>query len=213
MKKRNVWLRRFAFNALKAQFIEIIDFLNKKNIPYYLEGGALLGIVRDGDLLPWDNDTDLSINFDDRENLFFVANEVQRLGWRCKFKHFVENTAFATKSDIRVLKISDYWLGIFKGPTKMDIFLKYPMDEYMCWSAANRYMQVDRKYYDGFDLIKWNGRKLRVPRFYEDYLTEKYGDWSIKIKDWSVKSEGTIFGAEKNVRGPLIIDQDHKIKN
>ena len=48
MKKRNVWLRRFAFNALKAQFIEIIDLLNKKNIPYYLEGGALLGIVRDG---------------------------------------------------------------------------------------------------------------------------------------------------------------------
>ena len=81
MKKRNVWLRRFAFNALKAQFIEIIDLLNKKNIPYYLEGGALLGSVRDADLLPWDNDTDLSINFDDRENLFFVANEVQRLGW------------------------------------------------------------------------------------------------------------------------------------
>ncbi len=210
MKKRNVWFRRFSFIKLRAQFIEIIDLLNEKNIPYYLEGGALLGIVRNGDLLPWDNDTDLSINFEDRENLFFVAKEIKRLGWRCKFKNFVENTSFATRDDIRVLKISDYWLGIFKGPTKMDIFLKYPMGQSMCWSAANRYMQVDRKYYNGFDLIKWNGRELRVPRNYENYLTEKYGDWSITIKDWSAKVEGTIFGAEKNVRGPMTIDRKHR---
>ena len=53
-----MWLKRFSFEALKAQFIEIIDLLNKREVPYFVDFGALLGIVRDGDLLPWDNDTD-----------------------------------------------------------------------------------------------------------------------------------------------------------
>ena len=73
MSKRNVWIKRHSRETLRQQFIEIIDLLNGKDIPYHLEGGVLLGIVRDGDLLPWDNDTDLSINFEDYELLEIAA--------------------------------------------------------------------------------------------------------------------------------------------
>jgi phosphorylcholine metabolism protein LicD len=50
--------------ALKILF-DITEFLEKNNIPYHLEGGTLLGIVRDNDLLPWDHDVDLSISVED----------------------------------------------------------------------------------------------------------------------------------------------------
>ena len=172
MGKRNVWIKRHSRETLRQQFIEIIDLLNEKDIPYHLEGGVLLGIVRDGDLLPWDNDTDLSI----------------------KFKKFYTSSSFATADDIRVFKISDYWLGCMKGGNRMDIFLKYQVDGYRCWSAAGAFMRVDNKYYDGYELIEWNNRKLRVPKHYREYLTEKYGDWSVPQKVWSAKSEGTVFG-------------------
>ena len=31
------------------------------SIPYWLEGGTLLGIIRENRLLPWDNDMDISM--------------------------------------------------------------------------------------------------------------------------------------------------------
>ena len=111
MKKKNVWVKQTSFELLRQQFIEIIDLLNEKQVPYYLEGGALLGIVRDGDLLPWDKDTDLSINNEDHKSFHIAASEIRRLGWRCKIKKFRKNNVFATKADIRVLKVSDYWLA------------------------------------------------------------------------------------------------------
>ena len=194
MGKRNVWIKRHSRETLRQQFIEIIDLLNEKDIPYHLEGGVLLGIVRDRDLLPWDNDTDLSINFEDYKFLEIAAKEIKRLGWRCKFKKFDTSSSFATADDIRVFKISDYWLGCMKGGNRMDIFLKYQVDGYRCWSAAGAFMRVDNKYYDGYELIEWNNRKLRVPKHYREYLTEKYGDWSVPHKVWSAKSEGTVFG-------------------
>jgi phosphorylcholine metabolism protein LicD len=33
-----------------------------------------------------------------------------------------------------------------------------------------------------YDKIEWEGRELRVPKNYTDYLTEKYGDWSVTVK-------------------------------
>jgi hypothetical protein len=92
----------------------------------------------------------------------------------------------------------------------MDIFLLYPMGKYRCWSAANRYMRVDRKYFEGAEFIDWNGRTLRVPRYFKAYLTEKYGDWSVTVKNWSCKGELTIFGAETKVKGPIMVDQSNK---
>jgi lipopolysaccharide cholinephosphotransferase len=208
--KKNMWLKRFSFEALKSQFIEIIDLLNKKEVPYFVDCGALLGIVRDGDLLPWDNDTDLAINAEDEAKLTAVVDEIRSLGWHCTFSNFSENNDFATREDRRVLKISDTWLGLFRGPTRMDIFLLYPMGEFRCWSAAQRYMRVDRNYFDGCDKIEWKGRELRVPKNYTAYLTEKYGDWSVTVKNWSCKGELTIFGAETKVKGPIIVDQSNK---
>ena len=210
MVKKNVWIKRLSLKSLKSQFNEIIDLLNKNNIPYYVDCGALLGIVRDGDLLPWDNDTDLAINSEDIQKLESAVQDIQNLGWRCKFENFSEDCDFANTTNIRVLKISDTWLGCFKGPTRMDIFLLYPLDTYRCWSAAKRYMRVDRKYFEGYEIIKWNGRELRAPKHYKDYLTEKYGDWSVTVKNWSCKGELTIFGAEKTVVGPALVDQSHK---
>ena len=166
--------------------------------------------MRDGDLLPWDNDTDLAINVEDEAKLTAVVDEIRSLGWHCTFSNFSENNDFATREDHRVLKISDTWLGLFRGPTRMDIFLLYPMGEFRCWSAAQRYMRVDRHYFDGCDKIEWQGRELRVPKNYTDYLTKKYGDWSVTVKNWSCKGELTIFGAETNVKGPIIVDQSDK---
>ena len=39
----------------------VIDFLDKYNILYWIDGGTLLGSLRDGKFIPWDDDMDLVI--------------------------------------------------------------------------------------------------------------------------------------------------------
>lgn len=50
-------------NLKKARKLlnDIVDYLEKQKIDYHLEGGTLLGFVRDGEFLEWDHDIDLSI--------------------------------------------------------------------------------------------------------------------------------------------------------
>ena len=38
-----------------------IDILNDIGLKYWLDAGTLLGIIRDGDLIPWDYDADIGI--------------------------------------------------------------------------------------------------------------------------------------------------------
>mgnify|MGYP001188561417 CR=1 FL=1 len=213
MLKKNVWLKRFSIDLLRDQFTSIIDLLNDRNINYYIVGGALLGIVRSGDLLPWDKDTDLFIKSGDFHEFSSLMQELKNLGWQVKVESFSEDGPFAAKSEPRVIKISDWWLWNFRGPTRMDIDIIYSMDNYLCWNAAKRYSRIDEKFFNGNEVIEWNGRKLKVPNFYREFLTEVYGDWSVTIKNWSCKGDLTIFSAEKSVRGPVLVDQFNKNKH
>tara|TARA_B100000787_G_scaffold147844_1_gene119017 strand:- start:409 stop:1113 length:705 start_codon:yes stop_codon:yes gene_type:complete len=47
--------------ALDPNFIETIELLNKHEIPYWVCHGTLLGLIRDGSLIPWDHDIDIAI--------------------------------------------------------------------------------------------------------------------------------------------------------
>ncbi len=40
---------------------DITEIMEANEIPYVLEAGTLLGIVRENRLLPWDNDMDITI--------------------------------------------------------------------------------------------------------------------------------------------------------
>ena len=41
--------------------LDAVNIFNDLNIKYFLANGSLLGLIRDGDLLPWDNEIDLVI--------------------------------------------------------------------------------------------------------------------------------------------------------
>lgn len=100
-------LKKFSLQSLKSQFLEIIDLLNARGVTYYLVGGALQGIVRSGDLLPWDGDTDLFVKYEDLNEFLNVVDELKNSCWRWNVETFSENCAFANSSDPRVIKISD----------------------------------------------------------------------------------------------------------
>ena len=58
-------------------FKEIKQFLDADQITYYMLGGTLLGAVRHGGFIPWDDDLDIGLPREDYE--YFLANVEQRL--------------------------------------------------------------------------------------------------------------------------------------
>jgi len=61
---------------MKNMLLTTIDILNEKKIKFWLEAGTLLGILRDGDLIPWDYDADLGIPADSADDIMKL-----RLDW------------------------------------------------------------------------------------------------------------------------------------
>lgn len=48
---------------------DVIRILNELNIPYYMQGGTMLGAIRHDGFIPWDDDVDLGIPREDYERL------------------------------------------------------------------------------------------------------------------------------------------------
>lgn len=51
---------------------EVIRVMDELNIPYYMQGGTMLGSIRHGGFIPWDDDVDLGIPRADYERMLKI---------------------------------------------------------------------------------------------------------------------------------------------
>lgn len=62
--------------AVQVKILEIVDAICKKhNIPYYAESGTLLGVVRHGGFIPWDDDLDIVMKRPDYLRFLSIAKD------------------------------------------------------------------------------------------------------------------------------------------
>ncbi len=165
--------------------LRAVRVLDEAGIPYHLEGGTLLGLVRDGDLLPWDHDVDISVMAEDLPRLLACRSRLSGWKWIVRTrKGFVSNHPAVAKAPVRLVKVKDRVALFFSGRMCLDIFVKVEHEGSVYWEAKDRLMRVDARYYRSFEEVEYRGHRLKVPNAYRDYLTEKYGDWSVPVKEW-----------------------------
>lgn len=54
-------------NELKTMLRDLVDFFESHNLRYFVDGGTLLGTVRNGAFIPWDDDIDIMMPREDYE--------------------------------------------------------------------------------------------------------------------------------------------------
>jgi phosphorylcholine metabolism protein LicD len=179
-------------NLVQAENLlsEVTSIFESCNITYWLEGGTLLGLRREGRLLPWDNDLDISIHESEFNKLSLLQNTLKKNGYRVRTRVFEKDSEVFKKGDLRMIKIrTKRFFGILKGNVCLDVFIKYTKNEKTYWEIANKVKNVPFKYYETFKTLDFKGKPYAIPNLTDEYLTYRYGDWQTPVKDWDTAKD------------------------
>jgi|TARA_B100001079_G_scaffold14357_1_gene11662 phosphorylcholine metabolism protein LicD len=166
---------------MKSMLLKTIDILNEKKYKYWLEAGTLLGILRDGDLIPWDYDADLGIPADS-------ADDIMKLRLDFLPKYLIKRRRINSPwipGDMRVIKVKTPWEKIRQINFHIDLFCVYPVQDKYRWVDSNALKHVDRKFYDSLSTIEWEGRTINIPNHAEEYLSLRYGNWQVPERNYN----------------------------
>ena len=148
-----------SFENLKV----ILDVLRSHNISVSPACGSLLGIIRDGNFIDWDEDIDLNILMEDVEKLKDSLWDLKDHGFelfrfdRCG--HLYSITKNGEYVDFYMMEKISPEVRTNMGPD-------FVLDKHLT------------------NLIDWNfrGLTIQVPKEYEAYLELMYGDWRTPVQ-------------------------------
>ncbi len=170
-------------SSAKDVLAEIVGLLNKNNIEYWLADGTLLGIVRDRELIP--HDTDLDFYLIDTINIEFIHASLSGMGFKVGRRMKYRGRVFQ--------------LTYFNADELLIDFLFWERNNHgnFQWLAPeiNGRRSQESKFYDSYNVIKWQGLEIRTFQDHLDWLEKVYGKgWKIretKKLDWT-KSIGDL---------------------
>ncbi|MEA2095171.1 MAG: LicD family protein [Candidatus Cloacimonadota bacterium] len=193
--KKPIKLEGKYYNRMKRLILFAIKILEKNNIPYWMDEGTLLGIVRDGDLLPWDHDADMGVPGEYAEKLwkiryqffpvFFVVRKMASSSW--------------VPGKLRNMKLKPPFERIAGINLHIDLFFKYKVGDRQHWIIMNALKHSESKFFDKLDTTTWEGRKVNIPSNVKEYLRLNYGKWEVPDPNFDPSIDnGTI--AEKGFK-------------
>ncbi len=170
---------------------DVCRILDENRIPYIVDLGTLLGIIREGRLLPWDNDVDLTVSEAHLERLLKIRYKFWLAGYRTRIRTTKEAIPHFPKGYIRILRIQTRFL-FFKKFSLLDIFIKKKVDDKYYWTAGETnpvLYYAHQDFYENLTRVEFDGYQYSIPAKYEDYLKHLYGDWKTPVKEFNFRKD------------------------
>jgi lipopolysaccharide cholinephosphotransferase len=181
------------FNFARELMLTLCRLFNEHKIPYYIDHGTLLGVYRDGDLLPWDNDIDFAI---DAEHL----SAVQQILWQslpqfkikhCRLNHWTMTAAYdlikmpgSNQYRKRIIKFYEYSDDPVSKALKVDLIVKYKDGDQRYWLVGATVLNAPDDLTKTTVPFEFFGTKVQIPKYTENYLTLLYKNWKTPVKRW-----------------------------
>lgn len=192
------------------------ELFDESGIPYFIDHGTLLGIIRDQDLIHWDDDIDISVQVEDGELVMSCLKEnlnnfpmgdifkwslsltyIEKASYEVDFGKRSEsgNLKDLHISGVKPLGLSlDFVERDISGinPFRISIVFNHFSDG-MVYQSVNYAPEV---YFLQADTLEFMGRKIKVPHDPKGYLKFHYGE------DWKIPRKMTSYLELKNFREP-----------
>lgn len=190
----------------------VVDILNEHGIHFWMYGGALLGYVRDGDLISWDTDIDLFVWMKDYPKILASKKEFEKKGFRFLQKETSvglywrkkEITIARYKLEGEIATIRDrlitknklgnlLYFGLLLRTIQLNLkrtqrFLRWLLLKFNCCYSVTQI--VPAHFYLKLKKIDFYGLKLNVPAETEEYLEYTFGkEWRTPQKDFKYNPE------------------------
>lgn len=158
----------------RQMILEITSRARNDGLMLWLDFGTLLGITRDGDIIPWDDDVDFAITAETAAFLpEWLTSQLETLtvpaGWSIDVLCDAND---ATQSVLLRWKESDAvrpFIASFSVRQEQDGVSRHMPSLGMWYAPA--------VHFAGQDWMLWRGVSIPVPQQTEQYLTFVYGDW------------------------------------
>jgi hypothetical protein len=197
----------FLLKGLELLLTDINKICSDLKMPYWLDGGSLLGAIRHKSFIPWDDDIDMGIIYSDFEkNKSRFKQRLKKKGYDMKPGKggYLEPI---TTLDGKEEKVQPYW-QIFFSPEKYDKLIKelkpqYPdestkylskeprpfLDVLVWYKKTKKTMNLVGNYWGYKDFptsvilpvkkMTILGNSISIPRQYKKYLELEYGKGAI----------------------------------
>jgi lipopolysaccharide cholinephosphotransferase len=163
---------------------DVSTILNECNLEYFIDGGTMLGQVREGGLIPYDDDIDLGMTSHNFEQLHKITEKVHSLGYGTKeedgiYKVYIPNQwVRGTARDENENVVSEFVIGT---PT-LDIFKYSPHGQYYVLHNRKLRLTYPKARHHKRDLrplkeVSFGSLKVSLPRNPLPYLDGQYPNW------------------------------------
>jgi hypothetical protein len=188
----------------EVKAVELLDsvkqILEGDDIAFWIEGGTLLGAVRDGKFIPWDHDLDMGMIFESDAKMRRLIRDLRKQ-FHVSVKGFPERDDIWQLGKYRVLKIFPRKHKVLKDSLCLDLFVYYrswmqelnrEVYKYVVW-YKNAYHET--RFFDTREKMEFYGLIVPVPSNPREFLEVKYGkNWRTPIKEWNVSlQDGSVY--------------------
>lgn len=153
------------FNITK----EVIEIFNELGIKWCLSHGTALGVYRDGDAIPWDDDVDLAIFSMDRQKLTQARARLREKGF------FVPDEGDPNKPIDPKSNMPYYDFVAIKNGEKVECWIFDKVGAFFVYDPKREGLAIPETYFTTLAKIKWRGDDFMVPNDIDGFLTKMYG--------------------------------------
>ena len=207
LENRIECIHKYGYSLLN----EVTETLVDAGIRAFCSCGTLLGLIRDGKIIPWDDDIDMTIIDESAFSWKVLEEKLNSIGMK-KYREFAFDDYVTIQSYIKNNVMIDFALQTIEGDK---VVMKEPWQIEGVEYPNGFYSDYKVLFYiypivSDIEIKQINGIKVMLPVDYERYLEYTYGQkWKIPDPDWITKGfeeailpvRSTYYFRRKRIRG------------